>query len=116
MRRIAITAAALLLVSGPSVGDETAFHFIKVVEVFPGSVAHPSAQFIELQMYAAGQTFVSGRKVFIFDAAGAKIDSITFGGNVPNGLNQARILIGTSQAATLFSPVTMNFSMNPTIP
>jgi len=80
------------------------YHAIKVVEVFAGSAAAPNAHYIQLQMYAAGQNFVSGHVVRVYDSAGAEIPGslFTFSANVANGSNQANILIGTAEVTTAF--------------
>src|SRR4249919_1025389 len=54
MSRVAV---ALLLAISASTAQAT-FHLIKVVEVFPGTPADPAAQYVVIQMYAAGQEFV----------------------------------------------------------
>ena len=75
-------AAAGLLIAGwtPVLGDpsdEAAFHLNMIVEVFPGTVTKPNAQYVMLQAYFAGQNFVAGHKVYFFNAAGVKTDSAT---------------------------------------
>ena len=78
------------------------FHFMKVVEVFPGTAAAPNAQYVVIQMYAAGQQFVGGHAVTVYNAAGTPTATFTFPGSVANGANQARILIATPEAASFF--------------
>ena len=94
---------------------QAAFHLMKVVEVFPGTVAAPNAQYVVLQMYSAGQTFVSGHSVAIFDANGASITSFSFSGNVGSGANQSKILIATAEAAAFFG-VSANLTMTSSLP
>jgi len=89
----------LMVLVLPASGD---FHLMKVVEVFAGTPASPSAQYIELQMYAPGQNFVAGHIVTVHDAAGALRASLQFPGDVGDGNNQARILIATPQAEGFF--------------
>jgi hypothetical protein len=88
---------------------------MKIVEVFPGTVAAPNAQYIVLQMYAAGQTLVSGHAVRVFNAAGTEVGTFNFSANVSNGTSQAKILIATTEAATLFG-VAPNLTMTAVIP
>ena len=90
-------------------------HFMKVREVFAGAVGQPSAQFVELQMHAPGQTVMAGKQIVVYDAAGATIDTFTFPANVANGANQSSILIATTQAASFFG-VTPDLTMTPVIP
>jgi cysteine-rich repeat protein len=91
---------------------------MKIREVFPGSVANPNAQYVELQMYAGGQNLVVNHQLFVFDAAGNALASFTFPANVANGQSQATILIATAAAQSLFS-VTADLTiltMTPFIP
>jgi hypothetical protein len=60
-------------------------HLMRIVEIFPGTVAQPTAQYIELQSYNPGQNFTAGFVVAIFDASDTPVTSFTFPGNVPNG-------------------------------
>lgn len=75
---------------------------MKVVELYPGSAATPTSQYVILQMFSAGQSFVSGHSVQVFNAAGTSVGTYTFPGSVGNGANQAKILIGTAAAAAEF--------------
>jgi len=93
---------------------QAAFHLMLVVEVFPGYASNPNAQYVELQMYFPGQNFVAGHSVQVFDAAGGLLGTFTFPGSVPNGADQASILIATAEAQTLFG-VTADLVMTPLI-
>lgn len=110
-----LVAMGFLLPKITRAEEQSAFHFMSIVEVFPGSALDPNAQYIVLQMYFAGQQFVTGQQVIVYDAAGAPVGTFTFGGDVPNGANQAHILIATTQAATLFS-LTADLTMTAAIP
>jgi MYXO-CTERM domain-containing protein len=90
------------------------YHIMKIVEVFPGTMAEPNAQYVKLQMYAIDQNFVSGHSVVVYDASGAAVGTYTFASMVPNGADQSVILIATTEAHTLFS-VTPDLTMTPTI-
>lgn len=92
-------AVLLALVAGPA---EASFHLMKVVQVFPGTAAAPNAQFVVIQMYSGGQTQLGGHQISVFNAAGNPIQAFTFPAAVSNGGAQARILIGTVEAAALF--------------
>ena len=92
-----------------------AFHFMKVVEVFPGTAAAPNAQYVVIQMYSGSQNFVSGHFIRVFNAANTPIATFTFGQNVANGQNQDKILIATPEAAAFFN-VTANLAMTPVLP
>lgn len=97
--KLAPLAVGLLLFIGPA---QAVFHLMKIVEVFAGTPASPSAQYVVLQMYASGQNLVGGHNVLLYNAAGTQIASRTFAGSVPNGTNQRKILIATTQAETFF--------------
>ena len=102
---------ALLSVSGALAATLAAatpwslsFHLVKVKEVYPGSDAAPNAQYVMLQLPAAGENLVAGKQVRIHDAAGAVIDTFTFAAHVPVGTDQATILVATPEALAFFSP------------
>lgn len=100
-RKLITTLALLIVVPGTLVATasaEAAFHEMRVREVFPGTAASPNSDFVELQMYSAGQNFVGGHPLEVYDQAGSKY-TFTFSGNVPNGADQSTILIGASGTA-----------------
>jgi uncharacterized protein (TIGR03382 family) len=112
-RRIAPLVVALsLLAVRPAVG---AFHLMKIVEVFPGTVGAPNAQYVRLQMFAVGQNLVTNHKVIVFNAAGTAVGTFTFTSNVPNGASQSSILIATTEAAALFK-LSADLTMTAVIP
>jgi hypothetical protein len=78
-----------------------AFHLMKIREVNV-STTNSSSEFVELQMYAAGQNFVQGHSVHFYSPAGTNSPTATFDINVPNGENQSTILIATSDAESEF--------------
>jgi hypothetical protein len=104
-RRATTVAAISLVVGALGVGAQPAhasFHLMMIKEVFAGSAAQPNAHFVELQMHAAGQNFVAGKQVKIFDAAGNAVGTSTFSASVSNGANQASILVGTAEVQAAF--------------
>jgi cysteine-rich repeat protein len=108
--------AAVVLVTGLALATPLpASTSLKVTEVFPGTAGSPSAQYIVLQMYAAGQNLVNGQTVRVFDAAGTVIGTFTFSANVTNGGSQTRILIATTEAVTLFG-IPRDLAMTALIP
>lgn len=115
MRRSTSCAASLALAVSAVAPAQAAFHLMKVVEVFPGSVAAPNAQYVVLQMHAAGQNLVQGHFIRVYDATGAPIGTFTFNAAVPVGTNQSKILIATTEAATFFA-VGANLAMQPILP
>jgi len=111
VRLFGLVALVWLTCSRPAA---TAFHFMMVVEVFPGVALAPNAQYVELQMWSPGQNFVLGHAVQVFNAAGALVGTFTFPDNVPNGADQASILIATAEAQSLFG-VTADLAMTPVV-
>lgn len=105
-------AAGLALAAGNA---EASFHLMKVVEIFGGSSAAPNAQYVVIQMYSGGQNQVGGHGISIFGANGALIQTFNFASAVPNGVNQSRILVATSEAQTLFA-MTADLTMTAVIP
>ncbi|HEY6097730.1 MAG TPA: S-layer homology domain-containing protein, partial [Candidatus Deferrimicrobium sp.] len=115
MRRVAVALVlAILCVPRPA---HASFHLMKIVEVFGGTEAAPDAQYVVLQMYFIGQTFISGVPLVLYDAGGTAIPGGTFASssNVSNGTNQATILIATSAAQTFFH-VAADLTMAPVLP
>jgi hypothetical protein len=105
-RKTATAALLALCLLGPSAAPALAtFHLVKVREVYPGSAASPDAEYVELQMYAAGQNFVGGHFVRAYDASGAVVGTSTFPGDVPNSANQSTMLLATPQAEAAFGLV-----------
>jgi hypothetical protein len=101
MRRlgIAITAlVSLLALTWPASAPAT-FHEMSIREVYAGS---PESQYVELQMWAAGQNLVGGHVLKTYSAAGTVTSTSTFTGDVPNGANQSTILLATPAAETEF--------------
>jgi hypothetical protein len=65
-------------------------------------------------MWSPGQNFVQGHAVHLYDAANNEVGVFTFTSMVPNGADQAKILIATAEAQTLFG-VTADLLMTPVI-
>jgi hypothetical protein len=106
-----LAAGALVATSLPARG---VFHEMKVVEVLAGTAADPSADFVELQMWSAGQNFVGGHLLHVYTPPVYPGDpwsrmDCPIPANVANGANQARILFATSQAQATFG--TADFTM-----
>jgi hypothetical protein len=74
-------------------------------EVYPGSVANPKAQYVELQMWQSGQNHVGGHVLRSYDAAGNVTGVDTFPADVANGANQSTLLLATPQAEAQFGVV-----------
>jgi hypothetical protein len=96
-RRLTRTALAGLLATGLSAllasTAAATFHENLIREVHEGGVA---GDYVELQSYAAGQNFVSGKHIVSYDAGGgAPLTDYTIPSNVSNGANQATILVAS---------------------
>jgi hypothetical protein len=104
-------AAALAALGVWAAPAQATFHLILVREVYPGSIANPDSQYVELQMYAAGQNFVGGHVLRTY-AAGGGATKLTLPADVPGGANQSTILIATPQAEAQFG-VTADAELQP---
>lgn len=101
-RRILVAALALLgLAVAPPPAFAT-FHLIYVREVYPGSLASPQAEYVELQMYASGQNHLHGHTLSFFGASGAPSGSTTFAADVAGSANQSTVLVATPAAESQF--------------
>jgi hypothetical protein len=87
---------------------------MKISEVYPGTI---SADYVELQMFSAGQNQVIGHEVTIYDAAGALTTTVNLtmanangNANPPNSENQRTILIGNIDTNLLPGMPTSDFT------
>ncbi len=102
-RRIVATAAVLVTaVLGSASAAQAAFHLMQVREVYPGSAANPSSEYVVLQMWESGQNLVGGHTFHVFNSTGMEIGGGSFAGNVANGANQSTILLATPAAVAQF--------------
>lgn len=79
---------------------QATFHEISIREVYPGGV--DNASYVELQMRAAGQEFVSGHHLVAYNADGSVNENFAFSASVAGGANQATILVADTSYATVF--------------
>ena len=91
-----LAAALLLLAAAPA---QATFHLIKVREVHPGG---NDDSYVELQMYAAGQSLLGGHSMTVYDAGGSLVHSSTFSASVPSSANQQTVLIGDTRVQEAF--------------
>lgn len=111
-----VASLVVLAISAATFGTASAsFHAMMIREVYAGGPDSPNAQFIELQMYFPGQNLVAGARVAVYSASGAEVASFSFPSNVPNGADQASILVGTPEAQAYFG-VPPDLAMTPVIP
>jgi hypothetical protein len=76
------------------------FHKMSIREVYPGGSNNGS--YVELQMWASGQTLVKGHRLVAYDVAGKVIDDFALPSNVANGVNQATILVADTNYPLVF--------------
>jgi len=91
-----LATSLLLLIAAPA---QATFHLIKVREVYAGS---DDDSYVELQMYASGQNFLSGHAMKLYNASGALVHTSTFSTTVPNSANQQTVLIGDTKVQQNF--------------
>src|SRR6478609_4276219 len=103
-QRIALLLVALLTsVAALSPASASAtFHEMSIREIYPGSVANPGAEFVELQMWSPGQNFVEGHVLRTYGPTGSVIKANAFPTDVPGGANQSTIVMATSEAEAQF--------------
>jgi|GEM_PF-472440 len=78
------------------------FHLVKVREVYPGSAANPTSEYVELQAYASGQNLVAGHTISLFGPGGSKTGSAEFTSDPPAGGNQVTFLAASAAAESQF--------------
>ncbi len=91
-----LVVAFLLIAAAPA---QATFHLIKVREVHPGT---NDDSYVELQMFAAGQSLLSGHSMTVYNASGSLVHSSTFSASVPNSANQQTVLIGDTRVQEAF--------------
>jgi len=99
---VAMAVAVLAFGAGPATAT---FHLMQIREVYPGSLAAPGSQYVELQMWASGQNHVGGHVLRSYDASGAVTGTSTFTHDVAAGANQSTLLLATPQAEAQFGVV-----------
>lgn len=72
---------------------------LKVREIFPGSDAHgANAEYVELQMTAAGQATVQGQDLRFYDGFGNLASTYSIPADVADGESQRTVLLATQEA------------------
>ncbi len=99
--RLVACVAALVTAGGmvAAPAAEATFHLIKVREVYAGTAQD---SYVELQMFAAGQSLLSGHSLTLYDSNGALVHSSTFSAGVTHAENQRAVLVGDSGVQTQF--------------
>jgi hypothetical protein len=96
-----------LLAAAPA---QASFHLIKVREVFPGTVAHPNSDYVELQMYETGQNLVNLGDLEVLDSTGTVTSHFSPATSVSHSANQSTVLIANSEFSTQFPSITPDFT------
>lgn len=105
IRRATVPAVLLSVLGALAVWASSAsatFHEMMIREIYPGSSSKPDSEYVELQMWAAGQNFVEGHSILLYDATGKSAGSATFAGEVSRGVNQSTLLAATPVAISEF--------------
>src|SRR3954451_15821487 len=91
------TALAVMLAAAPSA--QATFHLIKVREAYAGSA---DDSYVELQMFAAGQSFLTNHAMTVYNSGGTLVHSSKFTSGVANSANQSTVLIGDTGVQAKF--------------
>jgi hypothetical protein len=95
---LAATAALALTVPPAS----ATFHLIQIREVYPGSLANPGSEYVELQMWAEDQNHVAGHLLRTYNASGAVTGTSSFPADVARGADQSTLVLATAAAESEF--------------
>jgi predicted extracellular nuclease len=104
------TAVVMALIAAPPA--QATFHHMMVREVYPGSIAHPDSEYVELQMWAPGQNFVDGHSIGLYDASGAPVGTATFTHDASGNANQSTLVAATAEAEAEFG-IAADTGLNP---
>jgi hypothetical protein len=103
--RLVLAMTAVALLAAPA-SAQASFHFMDVREVYPGSTANPTSEYVVLQMYSSGQNLVNGHTLKLYGPCGFPCDTGTATFPTPNtvlnGNDQQTILLATPAAETQF--------------
>jgi len=114
MAQLARLIAALLVLLTPAVSG-AAFHFTVIDEVMSGIGADPAAQYVEIRMLIAAQTFVAHSRLTAFSCDGTSSQILLeIPGNVAGGMDR-RWLIATSSFQTAVG-IAPDFTFSGSIP
>jgi hypothetical protein len=105
------SSLALLAFALPAAPAEATFHLMSIREVYPGSVANPSAEYVELQMWAPGQNFIEGHVLRTYTAAGVATKTIP-AKEVKGDANQSTIVFGGNEFEAGFPGIVPDAFLN----
>jgi hypothetical protein len=92
-----LSVAVVFFVAASSA--QATFHLIKVREVHPGQ---SDDSYVELQMYAAGQSLLGGHSLTLYNSSGALVHTSTFSGSVAHSANQQTVLVGDTAVQSTY--------------
>ncbi len=78
---------------------------MSIREVYPGTAVEPGAEYVELQMWNAGQNLVGGHTLSHLRRRRHRQPTTVLPSDVPNGANQSTVLIATPEAEAEFGIV-----------
>src|SRR3954467_2420760 len=78
---------------------QATFHLIKVREAYAGSA---NDSYVELQMFAAGQSFLTNHAMTVYNSSGTLVHSSKFTSGIANSANQSTVLIGDTGVQAKF--------------
>lgn len=99
---VAIAVVAAIAACWAPPPASATFHEMSIREVYPGTSSEPDTEYVELQMWSAGQNLVGGHTLRAYGAGGALVGATTFTHNVSAGANQSTILLATTAAESHF--------------
>jgi hypothetical protein len=112
-RGAGLTIALALAVSAfAAQAAQATFHEMSVREVFPGTAVAPEAEYVELQMWAPGQSQLGGHTLSVYNAAGAEVGKAKFLTKVASDVNQSTIVAATPAAEAQFG-ITADVTLEP---
>src|ERR1700709_1681528 len=93
---------ALVVFAWGAAPAQATFHEMWIREIYPGSIAQPDAEYVELQMWSPGQNLVGGHSLKTYNASAVLIATTALPNAVPGGANQSTILLATAAAESAF--------------
>jgi hypothetical protein len=98
-----MVAVALAALAWSAIPAGATFHDMSIREVYPGSSSLAESEYVELQMWSAGQNLVSGHALKAYGASGNPVGTTTFADRVAGGASQSTILLATASAESAFA-------------
>jgi hypothetical protein len=102
MRRRGVSIAVLMAVASSLIlaaNASASFHLNKIREIHAGAAGPGTGNYVELQMYADGENFLSTHYLRTYDNGGNPVTTYQFTNNVGFGINQHTVLIADGPTA-----------------